>query len=263
MKYVESSDLVRLSSKLSFNTPDSQVVCGIDLFTTKPAASDRKLLRTLESQLDAKAIDDDDAAVEFVDHRLDGMSIGSLGTETISSPQLLSPPSSFDRQRRLSANLPPSPFGPLDQGSSRKQYAYLISVLNASDPDRDFSSLSPDNFTRESSLSKVIHGFNNILMGLGATSPPGMWDTLDKHIDLKDCKMYSLDLPPNLLQDDPGATWIKMWFFFNKRRKRVVFMQLRTSRLYSPELKPDQNEDYDLELDEEVPVLGELEEDCE
>lgn len=259
MKYVESSDLGRLSAKLTFATVDSQVACGIDLFTTKPAASDRRLLRTIESQYDVKPGDDDEAAVEFVDSRMYGMSIGSLGAETTTSPQLLSPPSSLDRQRRSSSSLPFSPFGPLDQGSSRKQYAYLISVLNASDPDRDFSSLSPDNFTRESSLSKVIHGFNNILVGLGSTTPSGMWDILDKHIDFKDCKMYSLDLPPNFLQDDPGVTWCKMWFFFNKRRKRVVFIHLRTSRLYSPELKPDQNEDYDLENDD-VPVLGELEE---
>lgn len=258
MKYVESSDLGRLSAKLTFATVDSQVACGIDLFTTKPAASDRRLLRNIESQYEVKPGDDDEAAVEFVDSRMYGMSIGSLGAEQ-TSPQLLSPPSSLDRQRRSSSSLPFSPFGPFDQGSSRKQYAYLISVLNASDPDRDFSSLSPDNFTRENSLSKVIHGFNNILVGLGSTTPSGMWDTLDKHIDFKDCKMYSLDLPPNFLQDDPGVTWCKMWFFFNKRRKRVVFIHLRTSRLYSPELKPDQNEDYDLENDD-VPILGELEE---
>lgn len=236
MRYVESPELSELSRAMSRTFQDLRLSCGIELFTTKQASSDRRLQRALDKQLDEAAVVDIDAT--------------SLGHS-----HLLSPPASLDRKRRAnSATLPISPFGPLDQSSNRKQYAYLISVLNASDPDRDFSALHPDNFERERSPSRVANMVTNALLSYGMSPPPSLWDVINREIDLRDCKIYSLTLPQQFLEDDDsGVAWAQMLFFFNKRRKRVIFMHL-TTRLFSPKIAPAApgEEDYDLTLDDEV-----------
>ncbi|ODV92228.1 hypothetical protein CANCADRAFT_14423, partial [Tortispora caseinolytica NRRL Y-17796] len=133
----------------------------------------------------------------------------------------------------LSASVGSSPFGPLDQVSSRRTFAYLIAVLNASHPDHDFSTLRPVDFKRERNVSQVINAFNNALFGLGMPVPPTLWDIVDDHIDLKESAIYSYQPSASFLADEPSTLWSMMWFFFNKRRKRVAYIYLKTVRLHS------------------------------
>lgn len=130
-------------------------------------------------------------------------------------------------------SLSSSPFGPLDKPASRKIFAYLISILNASDADHDFTSLQPEDFGREPNLSRVISTFNNILLGLGQSLPPHLWECLDNIMDLKDCTIYTHKPPESYLADEPGCMWCMMWFFFNKRRKRVAYLHIKAIRHYS------------------------------
>lgn len=258
MKYVESRELEKLSSMLCNCVADYRIIGGIELFTTKFATSDRRLIRTLDRQLENRgANEDDEEALEIIDSNLYGTSAGSFRPAPV---LLLSPPTNTEPKRRAnSATLASSPFGPLDQGSSRKQYAYLISVLNASDPDRDFSALQPDNFVREYNAGKAMHSFDNALIGLGQTCPPRFWEAINREIDIRNSKIYTLVLPQQFLQDDePGTFWFKMWFFFNKRQKRVVFLYLKTCRLYPADQKPLAANDCDGLLGDEA-VLGNLE----
>lgn len=235
MRYVEAPELSHLGDAMSRTFQDVRLTSGIELFTTKQASSDRRLQRTLDKQLDEAVVD------------IDATSLGHS--------HLLSPPASIEKKRRAnSATLPISPFGPMDQSSNRKQYAYLISVLNASDPDRDFSALHPDNFERERSPTRVANMVTNALLSYGMSPPPNLWEVINREIDLRDCKIYSLTLPQQFLEDDDsGVAWAQMLFFFNKRRKRVIFMHL-TTRLLSPMMAPSVpgNEDYDTTLDDEV-----------
>ncbi|ANB14421.1 RNA polymerase III-inhibiting protein MAF1 [Sugiyamaella lignohabitans] len=163
-------------------------------------------------------------------------------------------------QNSTAGSLSSSPFGPLDQAASRKTFAYLISVLNASDPDRDFSSLQPEDFKREPSSTSVVNTFNNILFGQGLPVPPRLWETLDKNIDLKESSIYSHTPPEAFLADEPGTMWSMMWFFFNKRRKRVAYIHLKAVRHYQSPLltavdsrrrrKDEIKDEYDEDKDE-------------
>ena len=145
----------------------------------------------------------------------------------------LSPPSKTKLQSKAVYQTLHSPFGPLDQVSARKTFAYLIATLNASHPDYDFSSvLRPTDFRREKSLRTVINTFNTTLFNLGVSvgkSVPRMWDTIDSEMDLTQCNIYSYS--PDDVSDDPygeeGLIWSSIYFFFNKHRKRVCYLYLR------------------------------------
>lgn len=145
----------------------------------------------------------------------------------------LSPPSKTKLQSKAVYQTLHSPFGPLDQVSARKTFAYLIATLNASHPDYDFSSvLRPTDFRREKSLRTVINTFNTTLFNLGVNvgkSVPRMWDTIDSEMDLTQCNIYSYS--PDDVSDDPygeeGLIWSSIYFFFNKHRKRVCYLYLR------------------------------------
>lgn len=132
-----------------------------------------------------------------------------------------------------------SPFGPLDQIASRRVFAYLVSVLNSSDPDHDFSSLLPEHFQRETNPNTVINSFNNALFGLGMPLPPRLWDCVNRIIDTNDCMTFSFSPPESFLADEPRLIWSMMWFFFNKRKKRVLYIHLKALRHHqSPNMGP-------------------------
>lgn len=246
MKYVEIASFDRLSNQLSHELGDTQLLGGVELFTTKMSQNDKRLQRVLDRSIESKYEDDDSVPMDALDvpgslpvFPLHGSLNQSLST-SLGSVELLSPPSSVDRPRRASHS---SPFGPMDLGSNRKQYLYLISVLNASDPDRDFSGLQPDLFTRETNTSKVIAQISHILSSMGSKSPANMWELIDEQICLKDCNCYSLMMPDRVLADEQGCIWARMWFWFNKRRRRVVFLHLRAIRSYSPDAKPEDEDE--------------------
>lgn len=197
---------------------DIEVTVSIELYTTKPASSDKRLIRTLDQQLaDAGYVIDNPLAFT-------------------SEPHLLSPPASVGdrfKVRRNSAKRRAfsspagagTPFGPLADVGNMKQYAYLIAVLNASDPDRDFSGLQPTSFRRR--LGDALIALNQALTDLGLQVPSRLWPVITDEITPSECKVYSLDLPQQYIEDDDtGIFASQMFFFFNKRRKRVLFVQL-------------------------------------
>ncbi|KAK9474334.1 Maf1 regulator-domain-containing protein [Dipodascopsis tothii] len=222
MKFVEVQDLEVINSALDFDTPDCHVIGGCDLYTTKAAGTDKKLYKSINKHLHSM-------------HQDNVLLSSSL------SPPSFSPPSEFASFGKsydestidgamVSSSIGASPFGPLDQVSSRKTFAYLIAVLNASHPDHDFSSLRPIDFKRERNSTQVINAFNNTLFGVGMPVPPRLWEVLDSHIDLRDCVLYSHTPSPSFLADEPGTIWSMMWFFFNKKRKRVAYLFLKGRR---------------------------------
>lgn len=252
MKYCERPDLTDLGNTLSGNVADTFVNVGIELYTTKPAASDKRLIRTLDQQINDSAI-----AIDGSDGLLDG-------------PHLLSPPVSAAERLRpknvsgstigggiikrraystpASVSAVRSPFGSLAEVGNVKQYAYLIAVLNASDPDRDFSALQPSSFLRIH--TDVLSPLNQTIIGLGLKTPPNLWQVLEAEITPSECKAYSLELPQQFLEDDDsGISWSKMFFYFNKRRKRVLFVYLNSRPASYPREASSDSEE----------ILGELE----
>ena len=76
----------------------------------------------------------------------------------------------------------------------RKMLFTLISTLNASFPDYDFSSVKSEAFSREESLPWVVNNINsNLSTSMGEDyikMSPGLWKAIDDEICLQDCQIF-------------------------------------------------------------------------
>ncbi|THX75824.1 Maf1-domain-containing protein [Aureobasidium pullulans] len=248
MKYVPLRDFQVITDALNFSTTDLHVIGSCDLYTTKAAGSDKKLYKNIESSLEKEH--------------------GNLLRLAAS----LSPPSipidSRKKERKPSIHMPEinlsrdSPFGSFNQISARRTFAYLIATLNASHPDYDFSHiLRPTDF-RKTTGTAIRRSVDSTLMNmrprrmstllsphakssLSAGSPQGitspnaefvwgeqMWKLIDKEMDLRSCEKYTWDP-----EDDPfeaeSALWSQHYFFFNKDKKRVCYLNFRSFSVLS------------------------------
>ncbi|KAI5820192.1 Maf1 regulator-domain-containing protein [Pyronema omphalodes] len=240
MKFLPLRKLDPINRALVFDTPDSRIVGGCEIYTTKAAGADKKLYKSISNTLSSRYESD------------------------LRLSESLSPPHSSSLQSQAVYKTLHSPFGPLDQISARKTFAYMIATLNASHPDYDFSSvLRPSDFRREKNLRQVINTFNTTLFNLGVKSLPRMWDIIDEEMDLAACGVYSYQ--PQDVADDPygeeGLLWSNVYFFFSKERKRVCYLYLRgiSALGHSPSEQPGvwslngvrNTIDEEMEVDEE------------
>ncbi|THX55209.1 Maf1-domain-containing protein [Aureobasidium pullulans] len=246
--YVPLRDFQVITDALNFSTTDLHVIGSCDLYTTKAAGGDKKLYKNIESSLEKEH--------------------GNLLRLAAS----LSPPSipidSRKKERKPSIHMPEinlsrdSPFGSFNQISARRTFAYLIATLNASHPDYDFSHiLRPTDF-RKTTGTAIRRSVDSTLMNmrprrmstllsphakssLSAGSPQGitspnaefvwgeqMWKLIDKEMDLRSCEKYTWDP-----EDDPfeaeSALWSQHYFFFNKDKKRVCYLNFRSFSVLS------------------------------
>ncbi|GAA5884641.1 hypothetical protein JCM6882_005331 [Rhodosporidiobolus microsporus] len=121
MKFLEISELDVLSNALSMSTPTLKVTTRIEAYSCKQVSKERKLFKTLESEL----------------------------IQDISHSTSVSPPEHHP-------GLLDSAFGPLDKPQSRKTLWLLIGLLNVAFPDHDFSKVRPEEFRREESPRAVL-----------------------------------------------------------------------------------------------------------
>lgn len=70
---------------------------------------------------------------------------------------------------------------------------------------------------------------------------PGFWERIDKEMDLAKCKCWSYRP-----EDDPfseeGALWGQSYFFFNKTKKRVCYVYLRSYALHDGKVAGEDGE---------------------
>lgn len=160
-----------------------------------------------------------------------------LRRSSSSSSMQSSKSQNFKRRRSslndTNSNITIGPFGPIKEPASRRTFAYLIAILNASYPDHDFSSLEPTDFVK-SSLKSFISKFENSLYSWGKQSEDWMWEIVNSHMTLSGCVVYLYSPAKSFLEDEPGYLWSLMGFLFNKKRKRVAFLYLISSRLKGP-----------------------------
>ncbi|KAJ6133029.1 hypothetical protein N7471_008244 [Penicillium samsonianum] len=233
MKFLPLPEFEDVTSSLNFDTTDCHIVGGCDIYTTKAARSDRKLYNHIEQSLEAQY----ESVLRF--------------------SASLSPPNAHDAAETLNLARS-SPFGPLSDHSSRRTFAYLIATLNASHPDYDFSHvLRPTDFRRERNLKRVMNTVDSTLLNLrprentnlspaspatlsgsytaGSSSAwgPRVWKTIDEHMSLKECSIYSYSPEEDPSDADDGAIWSLHFFFFNPIRKRVCYIFLRAIPILS------------------------------
>ncbi|KAI4229257.1 MAG: hypothetical protein L6R36_001005 [Xanthoria steineri] len=228
-----------VTNALNFDTADSHIIGGCDLYTTKTAGADKNLYKVIEDGLEAQ-------------HQTQ-VAISKTLPETHAGP----PNQRIDLSRS-------SPFGPLSQHTARRTFAYLIATLNASHPDYDFSHLlRPSDFRREKSLRHVMNTLDTTLYSLrprptsnaslgiptywtsiAASAPavvasngeswnPRKWRLIDKEMSLKDCSIYAYVPDEDPYDGDEGAIWSFNYFFFNKARKRVCYLYLKSLSIIS------------------------------
>ncbi|KAJ5334717.1 hypothetical protein N7452_007120 [Penicillium brevicompactum] len=233
MKFLPLPEFEDVTSSLNFDTNDCHIIGGCDVYTTKAARSDRKLYNHIEQSLEAQY----ESVLRF--------------------SASLSPPNAHDAAETLNLSRS-SPFGPLSDHSSRRTFAYLIATLNASNPDYDFSQvLRPTDFRRERNLKRTMNTIDSTLLNLrpreninlspaspatlsgsynaGSSSSwgPRVWKTIDEHMSLKECSIYSYSPEEDPSDADDGAIWSLHFFFFNPLRKRVCYIYLRAIPILS------------------------------
>lgn len=195
MKFLVISSLTQISQALtSIDTGESTLFAKIEAYSCKKAGNDKKLYADMERNF--QEIDP-------------------------SSPKM----------EKLSV----SPFGPLTEKTSRHIFMDLISTLNHAFPDYDFSDVNAEQFTKEPSYSNAI---NNINTSLSTELPsfreeisPRMWSSIDEEITIQDCDIYSFIPDPD---SDPfeeeNNAWSFNYFFYNKKRKRILLFACRAKR---------------------------------
>jgi len=184
MKLLENHRLSAVTAYLTDREVSERVISGrVEAFSCKRAGEDKKLSKKLDQQYQEELA--------------------------------LSPSSS--------QFLSMSPLGALSDATSRRLLIDLISTLNASFPDYDFSCLRPDQFTKEASAPFVMRSINSNLADVATQEAlTELWSAVDDAVTLDDCDVYSY-VPD--LETDPFSDnlWSFNYFFFNKALKRIVF----------------------------------------
>jgi hypothetical protein len=172
-----------------------------------------------------------DAGDSIVSGRLEAYSCKRAGSDKKLYKELNQQYEELSKSPDSQEALSTSPFGPLSLSTSRRTFISLISTLNASFPDYDFSELKPEQFRKEQSLHNCMNAINTTLMSVLPDSQAfldRLWSTLEMEIKVTDCDLYSFIPDPDA---DPfseeGNIWCFNYFFFNKRLRRVVFFTCR------------------------------------
>ncbi|KAI3380375.1 hypothetical protein SNEBB_002159 [Seison nebaliae] len=117
---------------------------------------------------------------------------------------------------------------------SKKTLFSLIAALNLTfSPDYDFSSLTARDFVYEHENEMVINRINELFSTSFSDYEEeirkDLWKVIDEEINLKQCNIYSYrSNGTDPFGDSAGVLWSFNYFLFNKKRKRIFFINSRT-----------------------------------
>ncbi|USP78192.1 hypothetical protein yc1106_05466 [Curvularia clavata] len=219
MKYLDLCALHEVNLALNFDTQDTAIIGGCDLWTVKAAGSDKKLYKRIERTLEER-------------HKDLLSAVAGLSEQSAAQ---------FAGQLDISRD---TPFGSFSEAANRHTFAYLIATLNATHIDYDFANtLNPDEFRRET-MQSFMHKIDTTMYYLrpqvysaglpaGAVTPlgspiwsPRSWQLVDSEMDMAKCEYYAWEPSDDPFADD-GAIWSHHFFLYNKERKRVAYFYLR------------------------------------
>ncbi|KAI4952591.1 hypothetical protein J4E91_003063 [Alternaria rosae] len=219
MEYLDLCALHEVNLALNFDTQDTAIIGGCDLWTIKAAGSDKKLYKRIERTLEER-------------HKDLLSAVAGLSEQSAAQ---------FADQLDISRD---TPFGSFSEAANRHTFAYLIATLNATHIDYDFANtLNPDEFRRET-IHSFMHKIDTTMYYLrpqvysaglpaGAVTPlgspiwsPRSWHLLDSEMDMSSCEYYAWEPSDDPFADD-GAIWSHHFFLYNKERKRVAYFYLR------------------------------------
>lgn len=233
MKLLENSSFEAITSGLQLLTASSRIFGRVESYSCKMVGPEKSLYKKLNFEHGHNPSD----------------------LQALSPPEnkLSLSPSNYSRSFSGDEEV-----GSLCDVISRKALFYLISTLNASFPDYDFSSAKADEFSREPSLAVVVANIDTYLSAAAGDQynmlRNTLWRTIEDEITSKECDIYRYN--PDL-QSDPfgedGCLWSFNYFFYNKKMKRIVFFTCRAISVNSVMLRLDSGsgQDFSMELDED------------
>ena len=128
--------------------------------------------------------------------------------------------------------------GRMDDPEVCKVYGYLISTLNMSFPDYDFSNVKPDQFRSIDEVSTAIRDVNHHLCEVSEFNmneyTTELWNQIDLAVSLRDCRVYSYISD---LSEDPlsrGKIWSFNYFFYNKELRKILFFVCTAKSAFHP-----------------------------
>ncbi|XP_065674870.1 repressor of RNA polymerase III transcription MAF1 homolog isoform X2 [Hydra vulgaris] len=217
MKLLQNMTFESLSSSLSVSGESINIQASIESYSCKMTTNDKRLYKELNmhghSPKDLEALAPSESQVQ---------------------KNSVSPQSTFQSRSRLSSTEEDS--SNIVLVMNRKMLFTLISTLNASFPDYEFSHVKSEEFSREPDLPWVINNVNSLLStAMGeefAILSTDMWKAINDEINLQNCQIYSYH--PDMETDpfgEEGSVWSFNYFFFNKQIKRIVFFKCTGLRL--------------------------------
>ena len=130
MKYIEIPALSHLAQNLTHEGPECSVHTRMEAYSCKNIKRDKKLFKSLES---------------------------AYQEDVSNSPPV---PSWLALEREAEV----TPFGPMNQQSSRKTLYLLIATLNIAFPDHEFSDVRPSHFVKEKDGASILNSLSNTLI---------------------------------------------------------------------------------------------------
>lgn len=220
MKLLQNATFESFSSALSVQGDNINICGSIESYSCKMTGNDKKLYKDMntygKSPTDLEALSPSESQLE----QLHGVSPNSM----FLGPRSRIP--STEEEKNISQV----------SVMSRKMLFTLISTLNASFPDYDFSHVKSEVFSREDDLKWVVNNINsNLSTSMGedfVKLSPKLWKAIDDEICLQDCDIYSYN--PDMESDpfgEDGSLWSFNYFFFNKDLRRIVFFKCNGTSL--------------------------------
>ncbi|KNC80306.1 hypothetical protein, variant [Sphaeroforma arctica JP610] len=214
MKYLDVEPYQRFSSYLSCSREGQSLQCQLESYSCKNAGSDRKKYSAFAKE--------------------NGHSPAEL--------QALSPPNEHGVSMSFaSGSYPRGSICSEDlQITDRKTIYYLMSTLNSSFPDYDFTEANSQQFSRVQNVASVLNVVNTQLReSIGeeyAHLQTALWAAIDQEIKLDDCEIYSYSYVD---ENDPfgetGVMWSFNYLFYNKGLKRITMFYCRASSMVALE----------------------------
>nr|CCA24287.1 conserved hypothetical protein [Albugo laibachii Nc14] len=229
MKYLEEKELVWLNSLLSSYDIGDRVINGrIEAFSCKKTNSDKKLAKSLESHYQQEISETHYSPCAFDN---------SDNVEHNASEKLKD--TKFDLSKSYTRILPSAQsIGALRDVATRKLLIDLITTMNATFPDYDFSGVRIEQFYKERSSQIALNRLNyhlaemmdsiaskEALEGINESLfAEKMWNAISTIIQPEECEVYSY-IPD--MESDPfsdGNLWSINYFFHNKRLKKILYV---------------------------------------
>ncbi len=164
----------------------------------------------------------------------------------------------------ISLSFPADSLDPLASSHNRKLFISLITTMNASFPDYDFSSVKPEQFNREPMPQIAVNSINNLFVDSLELAAPGLrtefWSAINETMETQKCEIYSFQ-PEIDSEMNIGKLWIIHYFFYNRKAKKILFLSAHSvSKLHQHSNEQqkifgknfeEENNQFDEEFDDE------------